>query len=230
MRYPSPLRPAVFLHRRNRFVAEIELDGRRTTAVVPTTGRLTELLFPGADLRVAEAGSPQRIHRFDVVQARHGRTWVKIVAIAANRLFAEAHAAGLWPELAGWDLARPEVAVGHSRFDWLLTRGDDKLFVEVKSVTLVEGGVGLFPDAPTERGARHLRELAELVARGHHAAVALIVQRSDAREVRANMRTDPDFGAALREAATAGVVPLAARCRVTRHGIAPTDALPLRAF
>jgi sugar fermentation stimulation protein A len=227
MRYDCPVYPATFLERRNRFVAVVDVGGRVTTALVPTTGRLAELLVPGAPARVGVAKNPNRKHALDLLQVRYRRTWANLTAIHANKLFGEAVVDGLFPELTGWRLERAEIPVGRSRFDWLLARGERRMYVEVKSVTLVEGGVGIFPDAPTQRGARHLRELAELVAAGHAAAAAFIVQRADANLVRPNDRTDPDFAAALRAAAAAGVVTLAARCRVTKHGVAVIDPLPV---
>lgn len=227
MRYPTPLFNAVMTDRRNRFVAGIQIAGRAETAYIPTTGRLGELLYPGAALRVEAAAGRAPKQPFVARQARGPRGWVNLTALHANRLFAEAVARGLPAALAGWRLVRPEVRWGQGRFDWLLERDGRPLFVEVKSVTLVTGGTARFPDAPTERGARHLRELAVLARSGHAAAVVFVAQRADARQMRANDATDPDFAAALGEAAVAGVSVLALRCRVSAREIIVSGEIPV---
>jgi sugar fermentation stimulation protein A len=141
---------------------------------------------------------------------------VSLDSTLPNRLIRKALAERALAEFAGWDLVRWEVTLGRSRFDFLLSDARGRqMVVEVKSVTLVENGVGLFPDAVTERGARHVRELAELAGQeGWEAAVLFVLQRSDASEIRAARAIDPKFAEALLEAEEAGVRILGRRCRV----------------
>jgi len=227
MRYHlSPL-TGKLIERRNRFVAEVELDGQTVAALVPTTGRLTELMKQGAQVRLLPVEKAERKLPYDLAQVRYGKIWVSVNAVQANALFAEAVALRLIDDLADWTAVRAEVTHGNSRFDWLLANGDAEMLVEVKSVTLVEQGVGYFPDAPTSRGARHLRELAEVARDGGHASVAFVAQRPDAERIRPNDRTDPDFGEALRTAIAAGVRAYGLRCETSLRGVEVVNAIPV---
>jgi len=227
MRYSSPVQPAEFIVRRNRFVAEVALAGQTIDAFVPTTGRLGELLVPGAVVRLLPAANPARKLRYDLAQVCFGRTWVSVNAAQANRLFAEAVERKIVSALAEWTLDRPEVQWGESRFDWRLHSGARPMLVEVKSVTLVENGRGLFPDAPTARGAKHARELAAYVRAGGEAAIAFAAQRADAKIISPHERQDPVFTAALREAYAAGVRLIGLRCRCHARGVDVLDEIPV---
>ncbi len=227
MRYPTRVLPAEFIVRRNRFVAEVALAGRTVEALVPTTGRLGELLVPGAAVRLLPAANPARKLRYDLAQVRFGRTWVSVNAAQANRLFAEAVERKIVSALAEWTLDRPEVQWGDSRFDWRLQNGTHTMLLEVKSVTLVEDGRGLFPDAPTARGAKHARELAAFVRNGGEAAIALVAQRADAQTISPHERQDPAFAAALLEASMAGVRLIGLRCRCHARGVDVLDEIPV---
>jgi sugar fermentation stimulation protein A len=156
---------------------------------------------------------------YDLVMAYHGDTLVSIDSRVPNRLLDRALRAGAVPEFAGWDFARGEVTLGESRLDFLLTQGERRCWIEAKSVTLVEDGTALFPDAPTARGARHLRELIAAHAAGDRAAAVFVIQRHDAVRFTPNRATDPDFAAALADAATAGVEIIPYTCTVTPAGI-----------
>lgn len=218
MRFPAPLVPGRFVLRDNRFRATVEVAGRPVPVHVPNSGRMRELLVPGAEVRLAPAHAPGRRTAFDLVLVRSSGGWVSVDARLPPRLFAEWLQQGGSGPLAGWQPMEVEVAVGSSRVDLLLRRGDDRCWVETKSVTLVRGGVALFPDAPTERGRRHLHALAALAASGQCAAAVFIVQRGDAVCFRPNDETDPAFGLALRDAIRHGVTVVCCTCAVCEEG------------
>ncbi|MBT8398140.1 MAG: DNA/RNA nuclease SfsA [Gemmatimonadetes bacterium] len=217
---PGPLSKARFVDRLNRFLLQVRLEdtGHVVEAHMADPGRLRELLLPGKKLWLRPATNPERKTRWTavLVQAPDGRELVSLDSTLPNRLIRNALAAGVMKEFRGWQLVRAEFPLGRSRFDFLLSSSEGRqMVVEVKSVTLVEEGVGLFPDAVTERGARHVRELAELAAGPHwEAAVLFVLQRSDAREIRAAKRIDPKFADALEEASRSGVQISGRRCRV----------------
>jgi sugar fermentation stimulation protein A len=152
---------------------------------------------------------------------------VSLVTTLPNELVAEALATGGLSELAEWEMMKREHAWGRSRFDFLLARGDERLLLEVKSVTLVEGSRALFPDAVTARGARHVKELASAMTRGYWAAVLFVVQRRDAVSVTAARSIDPKFADALSLAADSGVQLLGYRCEVTLEEAAITEPIPV---
>jgi sugar fermentation stimulation protein A len=197
-------------------------DGRRVRAHLADPGRLRELLLPGAPLRIRPvAPESARKTRFSVALVRSPeppRAWVSVDTGLANRLAEGLLERGAVRGIGSrWKLRR-EVRRGGSRFDFLLTRKGEELLVEVKSVTLVERGIARFPDAPTERGVRHVRELTEIARSGGRALILFIVQRSDARAVTANPATDPEFVAALAAARRAGVLLRAASFHFTPTG------------
>lgn len=218
---------ARFVGRLNRFAARVEVGGRHVLAHVPNSGRLRELFVPGRRIYLTEAPRRGRKTGYDLACVRVGRTLVSADARLPNRLAAEAIAAGRIHELAGWRIIRPEVRHGNSRFDLLLGGRGRRLLLEVKSATLVEGGVALFPDAPTERGRRHLEKLIAARRRGFDAGVLFVIQRPDARALSPHWEADPQFARALCRAAEAGVRVLAYRCRVTTRGVALTRAVPV---
>ncbi|UCE27423.1 MAG: DNA/RNA nuclease SfsA [Candidatus Coatesbacteria bacterium] len=201
MKFEGRLRDCEFVERPNRFAAYVSVDGKREYVHVPDSGRLAELLTPGRPGLLVESSNPDRITRYTLIAVKYADVWIYVGGARANDLFAEA-----LPTLktfAGYKIARREVEVPHGRIDFLLENDEGgSLYVEVKSVTLVEDGVGLFPDAPTARGKKHVEYLAGL---GSGAAVVFVVQRPDCREVRPNEGTDPVFARALRAAAAAGV-------------------------
>lgn len=227
-----PLIPAVFRHRLHRFAVEADLRyGRRVTAHLGDPGRLKELLIPGAELRLRPvAPDAERKTRWTVALVRAStlpRVWVSVDTPRANRLAEELLARGM-VRGAAWDgTLRREVTQGSSRFDFLLEgSGRKRLWIEVKSVTLVEEGVGRFPDAPTVRGRRHVQELRKLARRGQRAMVLFVVQRGDARVVRPHRIIDPAFAKALTAARRAGVLLRAASFRFDAAG-EPTYLGPL---
>ncbi len=221
------LTPGRFLCRLNRFAALVEVGGRRTLAHVANSGRLRELFVPGARVYLQASGGAGRRCPYDLVLVRAGGTLVSADARLPNALVAEALGAGRLPPLRGFGPARAEVQHGRSRLDFVLERPGRRCLVEAKSVTLVEGGVALFPDAPTSRGRRHLDTLARARRRGIAAAVVFVIQRGDAERFRPNVTADPAFARALNRAAAAGVRILAYRCRVTRRKIVITAPIPV---
>lgn len=230
MRFPEPLVPGTLVKREKRFLVHVRLEGGRTVvAHTNNTGSMLGAGEPGSRVWLSPADHPRRTLKwtYELVEARPG-VLVGINTLAANRLAAEAIAAGVIPELRGYGELRREVRVaGGGRIDLLLEGGAGRCWVEVKNVTLVDRGRALFPDAVTERGRRHLAALAGRVAAGDRAAMLYVVQRRDARRLAPADAIDPAYGAALREAAAAGVEMLAWRARVTPEEIVLARALPV---
>ena len=208
MRYRNITR-GVFLDRPNRFVAHAEIDGRRETVHVKNTGRCSELLLPGAEVWLTAPGTEGRKTKYDLVAVRKGNgLLVNIDSQAPNAVVKE------WLKKQGYDLGRPEYTYGDSRIDFYLERGTERTLMEVKGCTLEVDGIGYFPDAPTERGVKHLRDLTKAVGKGYRAVIAFAIQMDGITEVRPNIGTHPEFGDAMREAQEAGVEVLFLPCHV----------------
>ncbi len=211
MRYEK-MEPAVFLERPNRFVAYVEQAGRREICHVKNTGRCRELLVPGAELYVQRSDNPARKTALDLIAVKKGSQWVNMDSQAPNKAAAE------WLRQGGLGCReitiRPEYKYGDSRFDFFLEADGRKAFMEVKGVTLEEDGIARFPDAPTERGVKHIRELIRCLDAGYEAYVFFVIQMKGVRAFEPNDRTHPAFGEALREAAKKGVQILAYDCVV----------------
>lgn len=222
MRYKSVI-SARFVSRPNRFIAVAELDGREEICHVMNTGRMRELLVPGAEIFLLPAENPARKTKFDLVAVRRGDEIVNIDSLAPNRVAAE-YIPNLFP---GYKLIKPETKFGNSRFDFYIEDNFDKIFLEVKGVTLNRDGIAMFPDAPTLRGAKHLRELAAARAQGYRAAVLFIIAMKGIFSFAPNRETDPDFADALLEAARAGVEIYAVDCRVEPDFIAAENKIPV---
>ena len=202
----------IFLERPNRFIAYADISGKREKCHVKNTGRCRELLVPGTGVFVQRAQNPDRKTKYDLIAVRKGNRLINMDSQAPNA------AAREWLENGGLGAVenlRPETVHGDSRFDFSFTLAGKPCFLEVKGVTLEENGICAFPDAPTIRGAKHLRGLAEATRQGYGAYVLFVIQMENVRFLRPNDRTDPDFGAALREAAAQGVQVLVVQCRVT---------------
>lgn len=236
MRYQEIVRGA-FLERPNRFIARVDLDGQTVVAHVKNTGRCRELLLPGAAVYLERAASTARKTAFDLVaveKARSGRPplLINMDAQAPNRVFHEWVLTGKGAEagLPRPTLLRPETTWGNSRFDFYWEESDSRRrgYVEVKGVTLEEDGIVRFPDAPTERGVKHLEELAAARRAGYEACVFFVVQMAEARYFAPNDRTHPAFGAALRRAAAEGVRVLAWDCRVAPDALELARQVPVQ--
>ena len=223
MRYQHVVR-GTFLDRPNRFIAHVALEGGVEVCHVKNTGRCRELLTPGAAVYLARSDNPARKTRYDLVAVEKGSLLINMDAQAPNRVFGE-WAEHFLPETA---VVRPEFTWEDSRFDFRLETPAGPCFVEVKGVTLEENGRALFPDAPTERGVKHLRGLTRAVEQGYRAAVFFVVQMKGPKSFSPNDATHPAFGEALRRAAAAGVEIYAYDCRVTPSSLvldAPVEVL-----
>lgn len=216
------------LHRRNRFVAEVEVAGRTALAHVPNSGRMTELMVPGATVVLVPAppGSGRRT-QFDLTAISYRGRWVGVDSRMPPSLVVDAWRAGLLPDLASYETVRREVKFGDSRLDLLFEGPPGLAYVEAKSVNLVEDGVAMFPDAPTTRGTRHLHELAKAVGEGHAAAVCFVVQRDDVECLRPYAEADPTFAEALTCVVKAGVAAYAIVCSTTPDTIVPVRLVPV---
>ena len=202
--------PAIFVDRPNRFIAHVELNVRLEVCHVKNTGRCRELLIPGCRVYVQHQPSPTRKTAYDLIAVEKGERLLNMDANAPNRVFNEYVRAGRF--LRGWSVIRPETTHGDSRFDFYLESPGHRLFAEVKGVTLEDDGVMRFPDAPTERGVKHLEGLARCVQEGYEAWAVFVIQTEDVRWMEPNRRTHPAFADALRQAAQAGVHLLALDC------------------
>ena len=210
MRYENMV-PGVFRGRPNRFIAQVELDGQVQTVHVKNTGRCRELLVPGAEVWCQRSDNPARKTGYDLIAVKKNGRLINMDSQAPNA------AAREWLESGGLGAVenlRPETVHGDSRFDFSFTLDGKPCLLEVKGVTLEENGVCAFPDAPTLRGAKHLRGLTEAARQGWGAYVLFVIQMENIRFLHPNDRTDPDFGAALREAAAQGVQVLARACHI----------------
>lgn len=219
MKYEN-IKRAVFIDRPNRFIAHCEIGGLVETVHVKNTGRCRELLIPGAEVWVQEVDDPKRKTKYDLLTVRKGEILINMDSQAPNKLFREYVEAGRFDgEVYS---IRSEYTHGDSRFDFLL---NDDILVEVKGVTLEREGRAYFPDAPTERGRKHLRHLAEYARQGGKACICFVVQMEGVNTISPNDVTDPEFGAALRDAAAAGVEVMGFNCRVVPGIVEPLDEI-----
>lgn len=211
--------PAIFISRPNRFIATVDIEGTIETVHVKNTGRCRELLIPGVKVMLEKSNNPDRKTKYDLVMVyKENLGWVNIDSQMPNALVRE------WlesepEEFSGLSLIKPEYTYGDSRVDFYLERGDEKILIEVKGVTLEIDGIGYFPDAPTERGVKHIRELIKARREGYVAYIAFVIQMNGIKEVRANMNTHREFGVALEEAQKAGVKVLMLECNVSENEI-----------
>ena len=218
MKYEKIVRGA-FLSRPNRFIANCLVEGKEVVCHVKNTGRCRELLIPGATVLLSdERGNEKRKTPFDLVSVYKGDVLVNMDSQAPNKI-AEELMARLYPKA----VIRREVKYGNSRIDLMIENGEERILVEVKGVTLEENGVARFPDAPTQRGIKHLRELEGAVAEGYGAAVLFIIQMKGVKHFEPNERMHPQFADALRSAKNKGVQILAYDC-IVEEGTVTADA------
>ena len=221
MRYEN-VTGCVFLSRPNRFIAQVELGGREETVHVKNTGRLRELLLPGTPAVLSRSDAPGRKTAYDLIAVKYGDSYVNVDSQAPN-----AAAAELMERLYPGCVIRRERTFGDSRFDLYVERDGCGMFIEVKGVTLVRGGTALFPDAPTERGRKHIMELIAARRAGYGAAILFLVQRADCARFSPNRDTDPAFADALSEARAAGVEILCYDCRVAPDAMDARRSVPV---
>lgn len=208
---------ATFLSRPNRFIAHVVVDGKTEAAHVKNTGRCRELLIPGANVILQKSDNDRRKTRYDLIAVYKEGRLINMDSQAPNKVFSEYLQSGRYIE--GITLIKPEARRGGSRFDFYIEAGQRKIFIEVKGVTLEAKGVVLFPDAPTERGLKHLNELVQCVKDGLEAHVVFVVQMNDVLYFRPNDKTHPAFGEALGAAEKAGVKVAAFDCAVTEDSL-----------
>ena len=200
---------ARFISRPNRFIAEVEADGVRQTVHVKNTGRCKELLIPGCDVWLTAPDSPGRKTKYDLVAVRkYNGLLINIDSQAPNKVVRELL------DSQDYDKVIPEYRYGDSRIDFYMEKGPEKYLIEVKGCTLEIDGTGYFPDAPTERGVKHIHELIKAKNDGYHAILAFVIQMDGINEVRPNIDTHPEFGIAFDEARKAGVEIRFLKCHV----------------
>ena len=214
--YYANMVPGIFLARPNRFIAHVEIDGQTEIVHVKNTGRCRELLPAGAQVWCQRSDNPARKTKYDLITVRKGELLINMDSQAPNIAAEEWLLAGGLGEIEN---LRRETVHGDSRFDLSFTKDGRQCFLEVKGVTLENQGVCAFPDAPTERGAKHLRGLLRAAQEGYGAYVLFVIQMSPVRYLHPHDATDPQFGQALRQAAAGGVQVLAMDCRVTEDSM-----------
>lgn len=210
----------IFHSRPNRFIAKVYVDDVLETVHVKNTGRCKELLLPGAEVLLEVSDNPARKTKYDLVAVyKKGLGLVNIDSQLCNKV------AGEWLAKQGYDYIKPEYTYGASRVDFYMEKAGEKYLMEVKGCTLEIDGIGYFPDAPTERGVKHLKELTTAVEQRFHCCIAFVIPMEGITEVRANVETHPAFGVALEEAKAAGVEVLLLPCRVMRDEVIIVDAI-----
>lgn len=229
MRFPLPLQPATFIRRYKRFLVDVRLpDGHEITVHCPNTGSMQGCLAPGCEVRLLASANPKRRYGYTLEMTRPGTEWIGVNTSRTNSLVREALLNGVVSELAGIDHCRAEVKVSAgSRLDFMLQRGSQTIYMEVKNCTLAQEGIALFPDAVTSRGTKHLHELMALKAQDHGAVIFFCVQRGDANRFAPASRIDPLYARTLAEAARAGVMVLAYQAEVGEEGIDIRRPLPV---
>lgn len=217
--------PGTFLERPNRFIAYVEVEGRKETVHVKNTGRCAELLQTGARVYLQESDNPDRKTKWDLIAVEKGSRMVNMDSQIPNKVVKEWLEAGhLFENITR---IQPEFTYGNSRFDLYVEADGKQIFIEVKGVTLEQDGVVRFPDAPSDRAVKHVEELKAAVKEGYEAYVFFVIQMKDVRYFTPNMDTHPAFGEALRDAARAGVHVLAYDCEVSSDRIAIADIVPV---
>ena len=203
-----------FHSRPNRFIAKVWIDGELETVHVKNTGRCRELLLPGAEVILECCDQPTRKTKYDLIGVyKEGLGLVNIDSQAPNKVAKE------WLLQQDYTCVRPEYTYGDSRIDFYMERGEERYLMEVKGCTLEVDGIGYFPDAPTERGIKHLHELCKAVDEGYHCVLAFVIQMEGIHEVRANAETHPAFGVALEEARQAGVEIVFLPCKIEEDSL-----------
>lgn len=223
MKYEK-VKEGVFLSRPNRFIAKVLIDGREEVVHVKNTGRCRELLTEGAKVYLEESDNPSRKTKFDLISVYKGPCLYNIDSLAPNKVFGE-YIEKLFNEVK---LIRPECRYKNSRFDFYVEYEDKKAFIEVKGVTLEEDGVMLFPDAPTERGVKHINELCECIKDGYEAYTVFVIAADAGRYFTPNEKRHKEFAQALKRAQDSGVKVIAFNCTVDKDGINIKDNIEVR--
>lgn len=217
MKYNN-IRKAKFINRPNRFIAHIEIDGKEEVCHIKNTGRCKELLIKNAEIFVQEFDNASRKTKYDLIGVYKDKKLINMDSQAPNKVFHEWIQKGLLFD--DINFIKPEYKYNNSRFDFYIETADKDIFVEVKGVTLEEDGIVMFPDAPTERGLKHINELIDCIDHGYDAYVVFIIQMSDVLYFTPNYKMHKEFGDALKRADKKGVKVIALDCRVTEDSIA----------
>ncbi len=221
----------IFLNRPNRFIAHAEIDGKVETVHVKNTGRCWELLLPGSRVYLSVSDNPNRKTKFDLIAVEKRRDGASPLLINMDSQIPNA-AAEEWLRkgllFSSDAVIQREVTYGSSRFDFFMTDGNRKIFLEVKGVTLEENGIAMFPDAPTQRGVKHVRELMQCIQAGYEACILFVIQMKGMIAFCPNDKMHPAFGEVLREAEGAGVKLLAMDCIVTPDSMKLDAPVPVR--
>ena len=218
MKYEN-ITKAKFINRPNRFIAEVEIEGKKEIVHVKNTGRCKELLIPGCDVWLTAPNSPGRKTKYDLVAVRKSNgLLINMDSQAPNKVVKE------WLQTKNFDVVIPEYTFGDSRIDFYMEKisnenTSEKYLMEVKGCTLEKEGIGYFPDAPTERGVKHIKELIKAYEMGYHAALLFVIQMDGITEVRPNIETHPQFGKILEEAKQVGVEVIFLPCHVEPDGL-----------
>ena len=225
MEYKNTVR-GIFVSRPNRFIAEVRVDGEIKICHVKNTGRCRELLLPGARVILEHSAAENRKTEYDLIAVYKGDMLINIDSQAPNKVFGE------WVSSGGFipnaDLIKPECRYGDSRFDFYIEAAGRRVFTEIKGVTLERDGIVMFPDAPTERGVKHIRERMAAVRAGYEASVVFVVQMENCRYFTPNRETHPALADALIEAREAGVGIFAFSCRVTESTLRIAEPVEVR--
>ena len=229
MRFPDALTEGRLIRRYKRFLADVEIPGEgMVTAHCPNSGSMAGLAEPGSAVLLSQSPNPERKYRYTWELVRVGRGWVGIHTGRPNQLVEEAIRGGLIAELAGYPELRREVPYGkNSRIDILLEGKKKPCYVEVKNTTLYHEGCARFPDAVTERGQKHIKELAAMAKKGNRAVLVFLVNRSDCKTMGPADHVDPEYGKLLRWGAKEGVELLAYRTNITKREITVAGAVPI---
>ena len=220
------IRKGTFIRRPNRFIAEVEIGGKVEICHVKNTGRCRELLVPGSTVYVNHVDNPARSTAYDLVAVYKNDVLVNIDSYAPNRAFGEYLRQGKF--LGDVALIKAETKYGGSRFDFYMETVAGKAFIEVKGVTLEENGIAMFPDAPTERGIKHLNELAACIADGYDAYVVFVIQMKGVTHFTPNYKTHQAFGDTLAKVIDAGVNVLAFDCVVKPDEMLVDSPIPIK--
>lgn len=225
MKY-SNITQGLFISRPNRFIAKVNIDGEEQTVHVKNTGRCRELLKENAVVFLEKSSNPNRKTQYDLISIYKGDTLINMDSQSPNKVVGEWLAEGGF--LKNPTLIKPEAAYGNSRLDFYLENENEKAFIEVKGVTLEVDGTARFPDAPTERGRKHLSELIRAKQNGYSAAAIFVIQMKGCKRFEPNDKTDPAFAQELKRAAENGVKIIALDCRVTQNSIKIDKEIPVR--
>ena len=216
-----------FSKKLNRFLAEVNIDGNKEHVHIKNTGRLKEILQPGAKIALETGTNPNRKTKYSIIAAKKLDRWINIDSQVPNHIAYDALREGKIHEFADVTEIKREVSFGNSRFDIYYERGEIPGFIEVKGVTLEKDGIAMFPDAPTERGTKHVETLVKAAEAGYEASILFVVQMQGCQAFTPNCEMDPKFCRALRGAVEAGVKLIAYDCLVTPSTITWNEKVPI---